>query len=54
MDELLERFMDMKGIERGRYPSVNEVEGGRPKLETAAGKAVRVIRDKRDALLSGY
>lgn len=51
-DELLESFMEMRGIERGRYPSLREVEGSRPKLETSAGKAVREIRDERDARIS--
>jgi hypothetical protein len=53
-DELLARFMEMMNIDLGGYPSLSEVEGGRPKLETSAGETVRAMRDERDIRVSGY
>lgn len=53
-EELMNAFMGAMGIETGRYPSLNEVEEGRPRSVTSAGETVRVMRDERDARLSGH
>jgi hypothetical protein len=53
-EELMNAFMGAMGIEAGRYPSLNEVEEGRPRPGTSAGETVRAMRDERDARLSGH
>ena len=53
-EELINAFMETAGFERGRYPSLREVEEGRPRLETSAGETVRAMRDERDERVSGH
>jgi hypothetical protein len=52
--ELLNRFVEQKGIEIEVFPSVREIEEKRPKLESSAGEAVREMRDEREARISGH
>jgi hypothetical protein len=53
-EELVRAFMEATGIEPGGFPSLREVEEGRPRLDTSAGEAVRAMRDERDARVSGH
>jgi hypothetical protein len=52
--ELLNAFVERKGIELGVYPSIREIEERRPKLGTSSGKEVREMRDEREVRISGY
>ena len=47
-------YIARAGFEGGRYPSLREVEEGRPRLETSAGETVRAMRDERDERVSGH
>ena len=54
MEELMNAFMEAMGIEAGRYPSLNEVEEGRPRPGTSAGETIRAMRDNRHERVSGH
>lgn len=53
-EEIVRAFMEATGIEPGGFPSLREVEEGRPRLVTPAGETVRAMRDERDARVSGH
>jgi len=53
-EELVKALMEATGIEPGGFPSLREVEDGRPRLATSAGETVRAMRDERDARVSGH
>jgi len=52
--ELLSKFAELKEIDIGTFPSVKEIEERRPKLDTSTGKAVREMRDEREAGILGH
>ena len=52
--DLLNRFTKRMGIEVRVYPSLKEIKERRPKLETSAGKAVRAMRNEREASISRH
>lgn len=53
-EELIRAFMEAMGIGSGGFPSLREVEDGRPRLDTSAGETVRAMRDERNARVSGH
>jgi hypothetical protein len=53
-EELIRAFMEEVGIGSGGFPSLREVEEGRPRLETSAGEIVRAMRDERNERISGH
>ena len=54
MEELMSAYMKARGIDTRRYPSLREVEEGKPRLKTSAGVPVRTMRDERDVGASGH
>jgi hypothetical protein len=50
---MLGDFMAAMGMEGG-FPSLREVEGGRPRPGTSAGEAVRAMRVERAGRIPGH
>ena len=52
--DLLKSFSNIIGSGNTIHPSSNEIKGRRSKLRTSSAEVVRVMRDEREARISGF
>lgn len=52
--EIIKSLAAKLGLESRRYPSVEEVARGRPRIRSSAGRVVREMRDERARRLLGH